>query len=67
MKRGLLMTWKRWAEASQDHLACSIASQSGGDIHTNPGAAGARELQLPCGIQGAHSEIPQEKSRFACS
>ncbi|XP_054304734.1 uncharacterized protein LOC129012757 isoform X1 [Pongo pygmaeus] len=55
MKRGLLMTWKRWAEASQDHLACSIASQSGGDIHTNPGAAGARELQLPCGIQGARA------------
>lgn len=60
------MTWKWWAEASQNHLPPVIANQSQGDIDKNPGAEGAPELHLPCRIQGEHSEILQ-RSHFVCS
>ena len=46
MRRGLLMTWKWWAEASENHLACFIASLSHGDVRKNPGAAG--HLRCSC-------------------
>lgn len=59
------MIWKWWAEASQDHLACSIASQSQVTLTGTQELLGLVGLQLPGGIQGEHNDILQ-KSDFAC-